>query len=151
MTVKYHQISLKGAFPDCPDIFHGRYPFLFLALWKEKELSPYPLQTGFCVSYTELRFQRMVDFTKPVCQAIYSSLSSMLIFDTSGIELYVTENSPKALNSLIHRLKDNHELTLIKIAYDLIPPQTASFPNVKQQYVNDHFYYAISSPYRFPE
>ena len=43
--------------------------------------------------YIELMFQRMVDYTEPICQLIDSSLSQMLTFDTSGIELYVTENN----------------------------------------------------------
>lgn len=47
----------------------------------------------------------MVDFTDPICQAIGSSLAGMLTFDTSGIELYVTENNSKTLNTLIRRLK----------------------------------------------
>ena len=40
-------------------------------------------------SYIELMFQRMVDYTEPICQSIDSSLAQMLTFDTSGIELYV--------------------------------------------------------------
>ena len=55
--------------------------------------------------YIELMFQRMVDYTEPICQLIDASLAQMLTFDTSGIELYVTENNPKTLNSLIKRLK----------------------------------------------
>lgn len=55
--------------------------------------------------YIELMFQRMVDYTEPICQLIDSSLSQMLTFDTSGIELYVTENNPKTLNALIKKLK----------------------------------------------
>lgn len=55
--------------------------------------------------YIELMFQRMGDFTKPICQLIDSSLANRLTFDTFGIELYVTENNPKTLNSLIKRLK----------------------------------------------
>lgn len=47
----------------------------------------------------------MVDSTEPICQAIDASIASMLAFDIFGIELYVTENNPKTLNSLIHRLK----------------------------------------------
>lgn len=47
----------------------------------------------------------MVDFTEPICQVIDSSLAGMLTFDTSGIELFVTENNHKTLNSLIRRLK----------------------------------------------
>lgn len=58
----------------------------------------------FC-GYLELMFHELVDFTEPICQAIDSSLSSMLTFDTSGIELYVTENNSKTLDALIKRLK----------------------------------------------
>jgi len=56
-------------------------------------------------SYIELMFQQMVDYTQPICQAIDSTLAQMLTFDTSGIELYVTENNPKTLNALIRKLK----------------------------------------------
>ena len=55
--------------------------------------------------YIELMFQRMVDYTEPICQLIDASLAQMLTFDTSGIKLYVTENNPKTLNALIKRLK----------------------------------------------
>lgn len=47
----------------------------------------------------------MVDDTEPICQAIDSSLARILTFETSGIELYVTENNPKTLNTLINKLK----------------------------------------------
>ena len=108
-----------------------------------------PLFTRFKLGFTdhiELMFQRMVDFTEPICQAIDSSLASMLTFDTSGIELYVTENNPKTLNSLIRRLKayykDNPDVDPYKMAYGLMPSQAASCPDAKQQYINGHFCYA---------
>ena len=108
-----------------------------------------PLFTRFKLGFTdhiELMFQRMVDFTEPICQAIDSSLASMLTFDTSGIELYVTENTPKTLNSLIRRLKayykDNSDVDPYKMAYGLMPSQAASCPDAKQQYINGHFCYA---------
>lgn len=47
--------------------------------------------------YIELMLQRMVDFTEPICQLIDSSLAQMLTFDTSGIELYVSENTQNLL------------------------------------------------------
>ena len=56
-------------------------------------------------TYIELMFQQMVDLTEPLCQAIDASLAQILTFDTSGIELYVTENNPKTLNALIRKLK----------------------------------------------
>ena len=88
-------------------------------------------------------FQHMVDFTEPICQAIDSSLASMLTFDTSGIELYVSENNPKTLNSLISRLKsyykDKPEVDPYKMAYGLMPSQATSCPDAKQLYINGHF------------
>ena len=70
-------------------------------------------------------FHLLVDFTAPICQAIDSSLAQMLTFDTSGIELYVTEYNPKTLNSLIRRLKsyykDKPNIDPFLIAYGLIP------------------------------
>lgn len=108
-----------------------------------------PLFTRFKLGFAdhiELMFQHMVDFTEPICQAIDSSLASMLTFDTSGIELYVTENNPKTLNSLIRRLKayykDNPDVDPYKMAYGLMPSQAASCPDAKQQYINGHFCYA---------
>ena len=43
-------------------------------------------------------FHKLVDLTEPICHLIDSSLANVLTFDTSGIELYVTENNPKTLN-----------------------------------------------------
>lgn len=57
-----------------------------------------PLFTRFkqgFADYIERMFQQMVDYTEPICQQIDSSLAKILTFDTSGIELYVTENMQK--------------------------------------------------------
>ena len=65
-----------------------------------------PLFSCFKIGFADhiaLLFRRMVDYTEPICQTIDASLASMLTFDTSGIELYISENNPKTLNSLIHR------------------------------------------------
>lgn len=96
--------------------------------------------------YIEQMFQRMVDFTEPICQLIDSTLAGMLTFDTSGIELYVTENNPKTLNSLIKKLKayykDKPDIDPYKMAYGLMPSQAASCSDAKQMYINGHFCYA---------
>ena len=129
---------------------------LFLSTCKElrdfcgfSKVPDAPLFTRFkqnFLPYIELMFQRMVDFTEPICQAVDSSLAQMLTFDTSGIELYVTENNPKTLNSLIRRLKayykDNPDVDPYKMAYSLMPLQAASCPDARQQYINGHFCYA---------
>jgi len=108
-----------------------------------------PLFTRFkqeFISEIEKMFFRMVDFTEPICQAIDASLAQMLTFDTSGIELYVKENNPKTLNSLIKNLKsyykDKPDVDPYKMAYGLMPPHAASSPDAKQQYINGHFCYA---------
>ena len=96
--------------------------------------------------YIELMFQRMVDYTEPICQSIDSSLAQMLTFDTSGIELYVSENNPKTLNALIKKLKafykDKPDVDPYKMAYGLMPSQAATCPDAKQMYINGHFCYA---------
>lgn len=129
---------------------------LFIRLCKEfrdfcgfSKVPDAPLMTRFKQNfepYIELMFQRMVDCTEPICQAIDASLAQILTFDTSGIELYVTENNPKTLNSLIKKLKvfykDNPEIDPYKMAYALMPPQASSCPDAKQMYINGHFCYA---------
>ena len=96
--------------------------------------------------YLELMFQQMVDYTEPLYQQIDSSLSQILTFDTSGIELYVTENNPKTLNALIRKrkayYKNKPDVDPYKMAYGLMPSQAASSPDAKQMYINGHFCYA---------
>lgn len=91
-------------------------------------------------------FSKMVDYTEPICQAIDSTLASILTLDTSGIELYVKENNPKYLNTLIRQLKtyykDNPNVDPYKMAYGLMPSQAAASSDAKQMYINGHFCYA---------
>ena len=94
-------------------------------------------------------FDNLVDATEPICQDIDSNLASMLLFDTSGIEAYVTENNPKYANRIIKQLKayakannfdDSYDP--YKAAYASMPASAASNHEVKQQYINGHFCYA---------
>ena len=91
-------------------------------------------------------FQRMVDYTEPICQSINSSLAQILTFDTPGIKLYATENNPKTLNALIKKLKDFYndkpDVDSYKMAYGLMPSRAAACPDTKQMYINGHFCYA---------
>ena len=50
-------------------------------------------------------FDRLVDLTEPICQQIDKHKASMVLFDTSGIEAWVTENNPKYANRIIKQLK----------------------------------------------
>ncbi|MEG2286006.1 MAG: transposase [Eubacterium sp.] len=99
----------------------------------------------FC-PFLEQMFEELVDLTEPICQAINASLSSMLTFDTSGIELYVTENNPKYFNSLLNQIKttykDKPKIKPLNIAYSLMPSAAAAATDAKQLYINGHFCYA---------
>lgn len=53
----------------------------------------------------QLIFDKLVDLTEPVCQAIDSAKADMTIFDSSGIEAWVTEKNPKYANRIIRQLK----------------------------------------------
>jgi hypothetical protein len=108
-----------------------------------------PLFTRFkqnFVPHIEMMFHNMVDYTEPICQAIDANLANILAFDTSGVELYVTENNPKTVNSLIKKLKayykNNPDIDPYKMAYGLMPTESASCSDAKQQYINGHFCYA---------
>jgi len=96
--------------------------------------------------YLEQIFSAMVEYTEPICMAIDSTLASTITFDTTGIELYVKENNPKTLNSLIKRLKtfykNRPDIDPYKMAYGLMPSQAESSSYAKQLYINGHFCYA---------
>ena len=94
-------------------------------------------------------FDNLVDATEPICQDIDNNLASMLLFDTSGIEAYVTENNPKYSNRIIKQLKAYAKANNLddsydpyKDAYASMPSSAASNHEVKQQYINGHFCYA---------
>ncbi len=72
----------------------------------------------------------------------------MLLFDTSGIEAYVTENNPKYANRIIRQLKSyaksmnfDSSYDPYKAAYASMPTSASSNHEVKQQYINGYFCY----------
>ena len=94
-------------------------------------------------------FDNLVDLTEPICQDIDSTLASMTIFDTSGVEAYVGENNPKFINALIKKLKawkvakgldDSYDPH--KAAYALMPTHAEVDPAIKQMYIKGHFCYS---------
>ena len=94
-------------------------------------------------------FNALVDVTEPICQAIDKNLASMTIFDTSGIEAYVTENNPKFTNKLIKQLKSykkamgyDDSFDPYKAAYNAMPSHAQSNSKVKLLHINGHFCYA---------
>ena len=94
-------------------------------------------------------FDHMVDMTEPICQKLDPHLAAMTIFDTSGIEAWVTENNPKYVNRIIKQLKafkKSHNLDdsydPYKAAYGSMPTHAASNQAIQQMYMNGHFCYA---------
>ena len=95
-------------------------------------------------------FDHLVDLTEPICQAIDASLASMVLFDTSGIEAWVTENNPKYANHIIKQLKAYKKTKKLddsydpyKAAYGSMPSHAAANPAIQQMYINGHFCYAF--------
>jgi len=98
----------------------------------------------------QLVFDNLVDVTEPICKAIDSVKADMTIFDSSGIEAFVTENNPKYANRIIKQLKafakannfDNN-YDPYKAAYGNMPSHAAANPEIKQLYINGHFCYVF--------
>ena len=98
----------------------------------------------------QLVFDNLVDLTEPICQAIDSSKADMTIFDSSGIEAFVTENNPKYANRIIKQLKAyakannfNKHYDPYKAAYGSMPSHASANPEIKQLYINGHFCYVF--------
>lgn len=94
-------------------------------------------------------FEHLVDVTEPICKSIDEAKSDMLLFDTSGIEAWVTENNPKFANRIIRQLKayaktldGNSNYDPYKAAYGSMPSHAAANPAIQQMYINGHFCYS---------
>lgn len=73
----------------------------------------------------------------------------MVLFDTSGIEAWVTEHNPKYANRIIKQLKAFKKAKGMvgsfdpyKAAYGSMPSHAAANPAIQQMYINGHFCYA---------
>ena len=73
----------------------------------------------------------------------------MTIFDSSGIEAFVTENNPKYANRIIKQLKAyakakgfDESYDPYKAAYGSMPSHAGANAEIKQLYINGHFCYA---------
>ena len=98
----------------------------------------------------QLVFDNLVDLTEPICHAIDSAKADMTIFDSSGIEAFVTENNPKYANRIIKQLKayakaNNFDKSYdpYKAAYGSMPTHASANPEIKQLYINGHFCYVF--------
>jgi hypothetical protein len=98
----------------------------------------------------QLVFDNLVDITEPICQAIDTAKADMTIFDSSGIEAFVTENNPKYANRIIKQLKAyakankfDKKYDPYKAAYCSMPTHASANPEIKQLYINGHFCYVF--------
>lgn len=98
----------------------------------------------------QLVFDDLVDVTEPICQAMDSAKADMTIFDSSGIEAFVTENKPKYANRIIKQLKAyakaqgfDKSYDPYKAAYGSMPSHASANPEIKQLYINGHFCYVF--------
>ena len=98
----------------------------------------------------QLVFDNLVELTEPICHAIDSSKADMTIFDSSGIEAFVTENNPKYANRIIRQLKAYAKANSFdksydpyKAAYGSMPTHASANPEIKQLYINGHFCYVF--------
>lgn len=98
----------------------------------------------------QIVFNRLVDLTEPICQAINAEKAAMTIFDSSGLEAYVKENNPKHANRTVRQLKayaksmgfdENYDP--YKAAYKSMPSVASANPEIKQLYINGHFCYVF--------
>lgn len=92
-----------------------------------------------------------MNITEPICQDIDSAKADMTIFDSSGIEAFVTENNPKYANRIIRQLKAyaksmgfDQNYDPYKAAYGTMPSHAAANPEIKQLHINGHFVKSLS-------
>ena len=61
----------------------------------------------------KVMFERMVDLTEPICREIDAKKADYLIYDTTGIELPVSENNPKFMSAKLQQAKTIANTNLI--------------------------------------
>lgn len=94
-------------------------------------------------------FEHLVDVTEPICREISKEKADYLIFDTTGIEAKVSENNPKFFNTKLNQAKSikktDPNYNPYTGVYSLLPSQSEANPEIRQQYINGHFCYAIKA------
>lgn len=92
------------------------------------------------IVYIEEVFDTLVEQTEPICRQMDKELADCLVFDTTGIESYVSENNPKFLNGKLSQAKafakKNPGYDPYKGVYSLMPDTALANSNVKRQYIN---------------
>ena len=94
-------------------------------------------------------FNTLVDITEPICNELNSTLSKIIIADTTGIDAYVKENNPKFFESLLRvgksYKKANSDVNPYKFATAKMPKETYANSEIKLSYINGHFCYALKA------
>ena len=92
-------------------------------------------------------FEYLVDVTEAICRDINAKKADYLIYDTTGIELPVSENNPKFMATKLKQAKNlakkNPNYDPYKGVYSLLPDVSETNPDAKQQHINGHFCYAM--------
>jgi transposase len=108
--------------------------------------------TRFKQTYREFLkqvFQKLVDLTAPLCAEMDAAKAQTLIFDTTGIEARVFENNPKFFNGKLSQAKSfakkNPGYNPYSGVYALLPDHAEHNPEIRQQYINGHFCYALKA------
>lgn len=96
-----------------------------------------------------IMFQNLSDLTAPICRELDEKKAAYLIFDTTGIEPDVKENSPKFFNTMLQLAKsyakNNPGYDPYKAVYGLLPDDAASAPMARQQHINGHYCYSYKA------
>ena len=91
---------------------------------------------------------RLVELTEPYLKELDPFAASLLVLDTTGLEVPVRENNPKFFYSLKNQVekgapeKPENEICTITIAK--MPKCAKAAPKVKLMYANGHFAYAYT-------
>lgn len=95
-------------------------------------------------------FGSLVNLTEPICQTIDSAKADMTVFDSSGIETFVTENNPKYANQIIKQIKTfatsvefDKNYNPYTTAYRSMPPHALANPQIKHLFINGYFCYVF--------
>ena len=103
---------------------------------------------NYCEQIAQM-FESLVELTEPICRCINEKKADYLIYDTTGVEPYVSENNPKFMNSKLKQAKaiskKNTDFNPYKGVYGLLPQTAAANPDIHQQYVNGHYCYALKA------
>ncbi len=103
---------------------------------------------NYCEYLSEM-FEYLVTLTEPICRKISEKKADYLIYDTTGIELPVSENNPKFMSTKLKEAKKlvkiNSDYNPYQGVYNLLPDCSQSNPDARQQYINGHFCYAAKA------